>query len=384
MQDGGSRQESDGLREGGDTENPRAEMTENGSCQAQFEELIAEHGEDYSECLNDVGGLDSCKRPEFLSEDGNTEQINVQVILDSSGSMAGLVDGKQKLDIAKEALTDFLATLPEQARVSLRVYGHKGSNAEADKAVSCAGSEVLYDFQQHNPEMFSRTINTFQPTGWTPIATSLEEAEEDFSSYSSEEQTNIIYLVSDGIETCDGDPVAAAQEINSSNIQAIVNVIGFDVDAQAKAQLQTVAQAGGGQYIEARSAEELAKAFELTVDWDEWNAYRSCILDERDEVLDENFDQRDADIACIVEKRDTEIRTIYSEMTKNDTKYGGCLEYIIEKIKERAEEKNEAAYQEGATAESVYDETVEETRDRFEEGEEYLREEKEKYNQENR
>jgi hypothetical protein len=231
--------------------------------------------------------------------------------------------------------------------------------------------------------MFSRTINTFQPTGWTPIAASLEEAEEDFSSYSSEGQTNLIYIVSDGIETCDGDPVAAAQEINSSNIQAIVNVIGFDVDAQAKAQLQAVAQAGGGQYVEARSAEELTKAFEMTVDWDEWNAYRSCILDERDEVLDENIAQRDADFNCIIEKRESEFNAILSEVRSNDT-YISCSSYIGEKAYDRYKEKSSAAAKELDDAKSVYDETVEETRDRFEEGEEYLREEKEKYNQENR
>lgn len=55
---------------------------------------------------------------------------------------------------------------------------------------------------------------------------------------------NIIYVVSDGIETCDGDSAKEAKELHDSNIKAVVNIIGFDVDSAGQKQLLSVAEAG--------------------------------------------------------------------------------------------------------------------------------------------
>src|SRR5690606_41143319 len=53
--------------------------------------------------------------------------------------------------------------------------------------------------------------------GWTPVAGALESAKESFAGLDAETNTNLIYLVSDGIETCDGDPVAAAKNFADSD-----------------------------------------------------------------------------------------------------------------------------------------------------------------------
>ena len=73
---------------------------------------------------------------------------------------------------------------------------------------------------------------------------------------------NIIYVVSDGIETCGGDPVKAAKELHQSEIQAIVNIIGFDVDNAGQRALKKVAEAGGGKYTTVNTGEDLRKHLE--------------------------------------------------------------------------------------------------------------------------
>ena len=58
----------------------------------------------------------------------------------------------------------------------------------------------------------------------------MEQAHDLLTTYPENENINIVYIVSDGVETCDGDPVAAAKLLQADNIQAQVNIIGFDVD----------------------------------------------------------------------------------------------------------------------------------------------------------
>ena len=88
---------------------------------------------------------------------------------------------------------------------------------------------------------------------------------------------NIIYVVSDGIETCGGDPVKAAKELHESEIQAIVNIIGFDVDNEGQRALKKVAEAGGGKYTTVSSGEDLQRYLEkeyarLRVEWMTWGS----------------------------------------------------------------------------------------------------------------
>src|SRR5690554_4816090 len=64
--------------------------------------------------------------------------FNVEIILDSSGSMGNYMDGKTRMELAKESIQKFASTLPEEANVSLRVYGHKGTGKASDKALSCS------------------------------------------------------------------------------------------------------------------------------------------------------------------------------------------------------------------------------------------------------
>ncbi|OYD06133.1 hypothetical protein CHM34_17925 [Paludifilum halophilum] len=118
-------------------------------------------------------------------------------------------------------------------------------------------------------------MDRFQPTGWTPIAASMKEAKKDLLSAKDEEAVNLVYIVSDGMETCGGDPVQAAKELNASDIQAVVNIIGFDVDNSGQKALRKVAEAGGGEYETVQNDKELRRYFdslntEMWLEWGRW------------------------------------------------------------------------------------------------------------------
>ena len=102
-----------------------------------------------------------------------------------------------------------------------------------------------------------------KPTGQTPIAYALQQAARDFSAVNSE---RTIVLVSDGIESCGGNPIQAARDLRAQGITA--HLIGFGMGNAAEedtASLRAVADAAGGRYVTASSAEELKAALAETV-----------------------------------------------------------------------------------------------------------------------
>ncbi|MFC7443323.1 vWA domain-containing protein [Laceyella putida] len=213
--------------------------------------------------------------PDGKIEIPRLEQINVEIILDASGSMAGQVSGGQKMDLAKEAVRNFVSSVPKEAKVSLRVYGHKGSNQDKDKQLSCQSSELVYPLSTYNEAQFESALSKFKPTGWTPLARGIEEAQKDLASAQGEGVRNIIYVVSDGIETCGGDPVKAAQQLKDSGIKPVINIVGFDVDDAGQRQLKQVASAADGVYKSVNSASDLKEYLEaekerVKSEWESW------------------------------------------------------------------------------------------------------------------
>lgn len=177
------------------------------------------------------------------------------------------------MDVAKDAITDYVDTLPENSTVSLRVYGHEGTGSDQDKKMSCESTDVLYNDLVHR-EDFSQSLQEITPAGWTPIAHALQQAEEDIPEEAS---AAIVYVVSDGIETCDGDPVAVAKELSEKGIEPIINIIGFQVDEEARNLLEEVAEAGQGTFTYAGNQQDLEDYWNDEYDrmqkaWDEWQA----------------------------------------------------------------------------------------------------------------
>lgn len=193
------------------------------------------------------------------------------IALDASGSMAARSGGSTRMAQAKTAIEQFVAGLPASATVSLRIYGHEGTNQEAGRMESCASSEVLYRGAPGDGEL-TQVLAGVRPVGWTPLAAAIGDAAGDVPEDSTDA---ILYVVSDGIETCGGDPVEAATEVAATGVRPIINVIGFEVGEEERAALEAVAEAGGGSYVHATNAHELQRYWaeehaRLQTAWHAW------------------------------------------------------------------------------------------------------------------
>ncbi|NIJ18980.1 Ca-activated chloride channel family protein [Sphingomonas naasensis] len=177
--------------------------------------------------------------------------VRVVVAIDGSGSMAGRIGGQTKLDLAREAATRFVDGLPASVEASLLVFGQQGDNSAAGKARSCAGIDVLAPMSNDRAQL-GAAVSRVRAVGWTPLAAGLAKAEA-LLARSATEGAQIIYVVSDGEETCGGDPVAAARRINSGATRAIVNIIGFSLPSGEAAALKAVSDAGGGSFVNLNS-----------------------------------------------------------------------------------------------------------------------------------
>ncbi|MFS0784427.1 vWA domain-containing protein [Bacillus sp. 1P06AnD] len=213
------------------------------------------------------------------------ENLNVEILLDASGSMAQYAGGSNKMAAAKDAIRSFVQELPKEARVGIRVYGNKGSNAESDKKISCGSTELAYPLSAYDPTSFESALGNIKPTGWTPTGLALKEALKDLASFDGKTNMNIVYLISDGVSTCGDQPIEAAKKLFASDTIPIVNVIGFDVDSKGQNELKEIARATDGLYSNVTDAaqlnEELSQLKEVTESWNEWRKLGKQNLDSK-------------------------------------------------------------------------------------------------------
>jgi Mg-chelatase subunit ChlD len=175
---------------------------------------------------------------------------NAVFVLDASGSMWARLEGRPKIEIAREVLTGALRDLPASVAVGLVAYGHR---READ----CEDIELLAPVGKQGVEALALAVRALRPRGRTPITRALQVATEHARTLSG---PVTIVLVSDGEETCGGDPCAAARALRGQGITLTVHVVGFDVTEAEREQLSCIAEGGGGTYFGAASAGELAQA----------------------------------------------------------------------------------------------------------------------------
>lgn len=171
-------------------------------------------------------------------------------ILDASGSMWGRVEGRSKIEIAKEVLDGLLTSLPAEQPAGLMAYGHRHKG-------DCADIETLVPVAAGQNAQLAAAVKGLLPKGKTPISDALQQAA---NSVKSSENAAAIVLVSDGVETCAGDPCAVAKALREAGVDLKIHVVGFDVSGKDAEQLQCIATEGGGQYFTADNAQDLASA----------------------------------------------------------------------------------------------------------------------------
>lgn len=192
---------------------------------------------------------------------GEPHTVNVEIILDSSGSMRQTIGGESRMQIAKRVLKQVVAAIPDREgiNVGFRIYGHLGDNTEAGRAESCRSSELVVPIEGVDRIALNDAIDLARPTGWTPLAYSLGRAGQDLP-FADPGVKNAIVLLTDGLETCGGDPCAVSGALNSSSMAITTHVVGFALTDREQSTVACIADEGGGLLLGAQSADELTGA----------------------------------------------------------------------------------------------------------------------------
>jgi hypothetical protein len=202
--------------------------------------------------------LAACMTTLFLSaapRDGgmlDTEwgkQVEVEFIVDGSGSMASVVSGAPKIEWTRRSLSSILSALPETlsgADLGLRLFGNRSPRSAHD----CQDTHLDVPLFGVPREKMGQALRTVHPSGYTPLAASLEAAAKDFQK----DGDRIVVIVTDGVESCGGDPCAVSERLVKEGAFQRPYVVGFAVDEAEKQRLSCI-----GTYVDARSGEELQK-----------------------------------------------------------------------------------------------------------------------------
>lgn len=190
------------------------------------------------------------------SKSTSSDPASAILVLDASGSMWGEVDGKHKIEIARDVIASTLENWDPGVHIGLMAYGH---NRKGD----CDDIEVLQQPSVLDATSFVKSVNDLNPKGKTPLTASVKQAAE-LLKYTEEKAT--VILVSDGEETCDLDPCAVGAELEKSGVDFTAHVIGFDVTEEQSVGLRCLADQTGGIYVTASNADDLNDAMEATAE----------------------------------------------------------------------------------------------------------------------
>jgi Ca-activated chloride channel family protein len=183
-------------------------------------------------------------------------KARMMLVFDASGSMWGQIEGRAKIEIAKEVMAELTAAVPADFETGLMVYGHRRKG-------DCKDIEMVIPVGPHDAATMKAKIQAISPKGKTPLSESVRQAAVALR-YSEEKAT--VVLVSDGLETCDIDPCALAAELAMSGVDFTVHVIGFDIVKEDQARLKCLADKTGGLFLAADNAGQLRDALFKTLE----------------------------------------------------------------------------------------------------------------------
>jgi len=194
--------------------------------------------------------LVSCAKKPIPPQDINASYHNdktlLMFILDASGSMNEKDANKTvKIEGAKNTLHE----------LSKHINRDKTDIGLISFSRGCKSAKLLLKPTHNNLETLLRRVDNIKPAGRTPLAASIRTT---FNTIKDSNQSVNIVIISDGLETCKGDPVKEAKRLKETyDNNVTIDVIGYSVDYRTKYELQDLAEAGGGKYYDAQDATAL-------------------------------------------------------------------------------------------------------------------------------
>lgn len=192
-----------------------------------------------------------------------SEPPRVELVLDVSGSMrARDIDGRSRISVAQQAFNEVVDALPDETQLGIRVLGatYRGK----DKKVGCQDTQLIVPVGQVDRTQAKAAVATLRPTGFTPVGLALRSAAQDLGTGATARR---IVLITDGEDTCaPPDPCEVARELAAQGTKLVVDTLGLAPDEKVRRQLLCIANATGGTYTAAQSADELTGRIKQLVD----------------------------------------------------------------------------------------------------------------------
>ncbi|MEZ5665956.1 MAG: VWA domain-containing protein [Alphaproteobacteria bacterium] len=177
----------------------------------------------------------------------------VEVLLDVSGSMLQRTPDGRRIAVAQATLARLAGEIvPAGAPFALRLFG-QGAEGSCDTTLAVPPGPL-------DPVAAQAAIAGLQPVDGarTPIAQALALVAEDLAAATP---PRLVILVTDGEETCDGDPAAEIARLAEAGIETRINIVGFAVDDAGLADtFRAWAAASGGVYLQAEDSASFDRA----------------------------------------------------------------------------------------------------------------------------
>jgi Ca-activated chloride channel family protein len=156
---------------------------------------------------------------------------------------------------AKQSMAKVIPEVAPLRKLGLIVYGEGEYN-------DCSAIALRLRPTVNAAEPLLRIIERINPRGKTPLTESVRRAAEVLN-YTEREA--VVVLITDGEETCGGDPCKTAALLKKASPRLTIHVIGFRESQSEYFKARCMADETGGDYVSATSEDELIKALRKTL-----------------------------------------------------------------------------------------------------------------------
>lgn len=185
---------------------------------------------------------------------------DAMLVLDASGSMAAsdFPEGApNRMDRVRQALARVVPQAAPVRRLGLVTYG-PGTNAN-----SCRNVDVKFGPTADAGSAILDISDKLRPGGRTPLTVSVEQA---WRSLKDSPRPAQIVVLTDGEDTCGGDPCALARRIAAQDPDIRIHVVGFRLPTPSEtAGVRCLADATDGVFVTTETTDALIEALRQTL-----------------------------------------------------------------------------------------------------------------------
>ncbi|MBX3030829.1 MAG: VWA domain-containing protein [Chloroflexi bacterium] len=183
--------------------------------------------------------------------------VAVELILDTSGSMLERFGGQRRIDVARSVLAALVRDdIPPGVNVALRTFVRAARSCDTELAIPLGPLD---------PEAMASHIESLRVlrSVRTPLAAAISAVADDLADVTG---PRIVIVVSDGEESCGGNPQRAVRQLVAQGFDVTVNVVGLALDdRRVRRSIQRLAELGRGTYFDARDPDQVARAIRAAV-----------------------------------------------------------------------------------------------------------------------